>query len=313
MSCNMFTQYSLNVTYDFANQFRTGEMPIGIADYTIYNTLIAFATEIAGLWGFAPIPGMLQDDGTINNVAVATAVGINMMRGCSDTEAAWDFMDWYTDTYFQVNYSNELVAVLGDCAKNPTANMDALEELDWTAEEYKNLYEQFGNLVAVTPYPGNYIITRYTDFAFYDAYNELMDPVEQLLANISAINKEITRKRTEFGLETLEAGQTLASKRMSQASDAIAVLENLSSKYASEISAAKAAIDAKDIDHLKEAADLFSKANGNVKIDNVDIKKQTLASDKGGYEIGSLNEQELVYFISACLEDAAYRLESYLD
>ncbi len=31
--CNMFTMYSFPYTYDFANRFRTGEMPIGIANY----------------------------------------------------------------------------------------------------------------------------------------------------------------------------------------------------------------------------------------------------------------------------------------
>ena len=311
MSCNMFTQYSLNVSYDFANQFRTGEMPIGIADYTIYNTLIAFATEIAGLWGFAPIPGIEQPDGTINNVAVSAAVGINMMSGCNDKEASWDFMDWYTDKYFQVNYSNELVAILGDCAKNPTANMSALEELDWTADEYKNLYEQFGHLVAVTPYPGNYIITRYTDFAFFDAYNNLMDPVEQLLANISAINKEITRKRTEFKLETLAAGQTLAQKRMGQAADAIAELEKKTDKYADAVKKATEAIEAKDIKLLAEAGKLFDKAN-TAKVE-IDVSKQTLASDYGGYDISSLNENELVAFISSCLTEASSRLKSYMN
>ena len=38
---------------------------------------------------------------------------------------------------------------------------------------------------------------------------------------ITTINKEITRKREEFGLETLELGQTLAQKRMKQAEDAL--------------------------------------------------------------------------------------------
>ena len=38
--------------------------------------------------------------------------------------------------------------------------------------------------------------------------------------NIPIINKEITRKRSEFGLETLEIGQTLKSKRLDQMAEA---------------------------------------------------------------------------------------------
>ncbi len=217
MMCNMFTQYSLPYTYDFPNRFRTGEMPIGISAYTTYNQLVVFATEIAGLWEFVPIPGMLQEDGTINNVSVSTITSIVMMDGSRNPESAWDFMDWYVDKEFQADYSNELVAVMGPAAKNPTANMEALEELPWTASEYENLMAQFNNLAAIPNYPGNYIIARYTNFAFLSAYNDLADPVDSLLSYINLINKEITRKREEFGLETLELGQTLAEKRAAEA------------------------------------------------------------------------------------------------
>jgi hypothetical protein len=41
--------------YNFADRFRSGEMPIGIADYTMQNTLAVFAPELKGLWDFALI------------------------------------------------------------------------------------------------------------------------------------------------------------------------------------------------------------------------------------------------------------------
>ena len=53
---------------------------------------------------------------------------------------------------------------------------------------------------------------RYISFAFLNAYNKGKEPVEQLRSYITAINKEITRKREEFGMETLELGQTLAER-----------------------------------------------------------------------------------------------------
>ncbi|MBE6534065.1 MAG: extracellular solute-binding protein, partial [Ruminococcaceae bacterium] len=62
--CEMFTMYSFPYQYDFANRFRTGEMPIGFADYTgTYNQLKVFATEIEGLWSFYPLPGMSDEEG----------------------------------------------------------------------------------------------------------------------------------------------------------------------------------------------------------------------------------------------------------
>jgi ABC-type glycerol-3-phosphate transport system substrate-binding protein len=273
MMCNMFTMYSLPYTYDFANRFRTGEIPIAISPYTSYNQLVIFATEIAGLWDFTTIPGMLQDDGTINNTAVSTVAGVVMLTGTDNPEGAWRFIDWYTDEEFQADYCNELVALLGEAGMNPTANIAALEELPWSSFEYKSLRAQFDALTAVPNYPGSYIIGRYTNFAFLSAYNEKASPSEALLGYINAINKEISRKREEFNLETLEIGQTLAEKRADQA---LAILNKLkgdeASKYADKVSAAKAAIDAalsgdattEQFDALIAAADELVKANSEL-------------------------------------------------
>lgn len=216
--CNMFTQYSFPYKYDFVNRFRTGEMPIGIAGYNgTYNHLIVFATELRGLWEFVPLPGYKMTDKNgneyINNVSVSSVSSIVMINGCTDQEDAWEFMTWHTSDSVQVDYSNEMVAILGDSAKHATANITALETMPWTNKEYTNLMGQFNNLASIPNYPGAYIIGRYTKFAFLDAYNDNADPVTELLSYITTINKEINRKREEFKLETLEVGETLASKR----------------------------------------------------------------------------------------------------
>ncbi len=251
--CNMFTQYSLPVSYNFANRFRTGEMPICIQDYTAYNNIIIFATELAGLWEFGPVPGFEKEDGTIDHTAMSSVSSLVMMSGAKDVESAWKFMCWYTDTKFQVDYSNELVAILGPAAKNATANMEALEELPWTSREYGQLMKQMDWTAAVTNYPGSYILARYTNFAFLNAYNNHADPVDSLLAYITTINKEIIRKRTEFNLETLEIGQTLASKRLGQAAAAIEELDD-GTKSSASVAAVSAAIASENIEELRTAA-----------------------------------------------------------
>ncbi len=244
MMCNMFTMYSLPFAYDFANRFRTGEIPIAISPYTSYNQLVVFATEIAGLWEFTTIPGMEKADGTIDNTAVSGVSGVVMMEGSEKKKNAWDFIDWYTDAEFQAAYSNELVAVLGEAGMNPTANIEALEELSWTSDEYASLRAQFDALTAVPAVPGSYIIARYTDFAFKAAYNDKANPSEQLLSYINIINKEFTRKREEFGLETLELGENLAEKRIRQAREAIDDLSDADQeKYAKQILALNEAIE----------------------------------------------------------------------
>ena len=257
MMCNMFTMYSFPYTYNFTNRFRTGEMPIGIATYSdTYNNLIVFATEIDGLWEFAPLPGIIDPEtGEINNVSISTVTATVMIDGCDKPEEAWKFMSWYCGESCQIQYSNEMVAILGDSAKHPTANENALSSLPWTTDELRNLQLQFNNLASIPNYPGYYYIDRYTNFAFLAAYNDNANPVNELLSYINTINKEITRKREE--------GQTLASKRLGQAADALDEIKNTS--YSAQIEAADAAILTEtDIEAISAAADALEAADATL-------------------------------------------------
>ena len=80
--------------------------------------------------------------------------------------------------------------------------------MSWTAEERAELERQFQWLQATPEMPGGYIISRYVEFAFLAAYNDDEDPVESMLDYIDAINGELTRKRNEFELPTLENYET---------------------------------------------------------------------------------------------------------
>ena len=57
-----FTDYGIPTYFDFVSRFRSGEMPIGIASYSTYNTLMVSAPEIKGLWDFTLIPGTEKTD-----------------------------------------------------------------------------------------------------------------------------------------------------------------------------------------------------------------------------------------------------------
>ena len=219
--CNLFTMYSFPYQYDGANRFRTGEMPIIIGDYTgFYNQLKVFATEINGKWEFMPMPGEINADGSINNVAVSGVAATVMVKGCDQADRSWEFMKWYTGESFQVGFSNEMVAILGPSAKQNVSNKNALASLPWTTDEYQQIQLQFNNLASIPNYPGAYIIGRYTNFAFLSAYNDNMNPSDAMLEYVPTINKEIERKRNEFNLETLTeddvAYKDLLTKRLAQ-------------------------------------------------------------------------------------------------
>ena len=234
--CEFFTKYGFPYSYDAANRFRTGEMPILIGDYTgLYNQLKVFATEIEGLWTMVPVPGTVQtdretgeilynEDGSkkISHMAVSSVSASVLVRGCKENkmEKAWTYIEWFTDDVCQEKYGNEMVAIMGPSAKYNTANKEALNKLPWTPDERSMILQQFNELASIPNYPGAYIIGRYTSFAFLSAYNEGADPTQAILSYIYTINKEITRKRAEFGLETLEQGETLAQRRLGQAAAA---------------------------------------------------------------------------------------------
>lgn len=77
---DFYNSYGLPTIYDFVSRFRTGEMPIGIANYTTYNTLVVSAPEIRGLWDFTYILGTEKEDGTIDRTNVASSVCTMMIK-----------------------------------------------------------------------------------------------------------------------------------------------------------------------------------------------------------------------------------------
>ena len=208
--CEFFTMYSFPTVYDFANRFRSGEMPLAISDYSSYNTLIVFAPEINGLWEFTPLPGTLDElTQNINNVTIGGISTVIMMNSVSDEEntafGAWAFMQWYLSADVQSAYGNEMVALLGPSAKQPTSNINALSNMAWSSEEYNNLFSQFSAVACTPEYPGSYIIGRYTNFAYLDVINKDAEPIEEMQSYITDINVELTRKREEFGLPTSDS------------------------------------------------------------------------------------------------------------
>jgi ABC-type glycerol-3-phosphate transport system substrate-binding protein len=199
---DFFTSYKLPVEANFPNRFRTGEMPIGIADYTIHNTLSVFAPEISGLWGFSVLPGIEQPDGTINNQSVSTVGNCMMLRDARNKEAGWEFMKWWTSVETQVSYGRGLEAVMGAAARYSTANVEAVARLPWDSKSYDQLSEQFSNLRTIPEVPGGYITGRHVDYALRAVINEGQNPREALYENVKVINEELTIKRLEFGLST---------------------------------------------------------------------------------------------------------------
>src|SRR5690606_27052819 len=66
---DLWAQYKIPLEANFYNRMRTGEMPIGIADYFTYVLLSTAAPELTGWWKMVPIPGTRTATGEIDRSA----------------------------------------------------------------------------------------------------------------------------------------------------------------------------------------------------------------------------------------------------
>jgi len=189
---------------------------LGIASYVVHNTLAVFAPELRGQWGFVPVPGVMQEDGTINRTVPvnltqlttgnATApqgtTGAIIMEKSEKKEQAWEFLKWWTRADTQVRFGREMEALIGAAARWPTANVEAMLQLPWNVEEREALLEQWYWVEGVPPVLGGYYVTRQFDWLFRAIVLQNEPVRESVLDYNREINREIARKRAELGFET---------------------------------------------------------------------------------------------------------------
>lgn len=199
-----YTVYDFDQTYDAFTRFRTGEMPILIQNYaTFYNQLNVAAPEVKGLWDFTHVPGTYRTDENGNTVLDYTAnsgsAGAVIFKTCSDTQAAWDFIKWFTSTEVQVEYGKTIEAIMGPMGRYDTANLEALQQLNWSTSEYNKIIDQMEKLKEVPIIPASYAVTRNVYNAFRGVVNNAHNPRYQLSSYNRDINDEIVRKLKDLG------------------------------------------------------------------------------------------------------------------
>lgn len=205
---DFFTKYSFPVQYDFFNRFRSGEMPIGVASYSMYAMLETAAPELKGLWKMYEMPGTVYED-RIDRTSVAGAmgtVGINqgitsaiILKDCKNIDGAWKFVKWLVSSETQAEYGNTLETVMGVAARYDTANIKAFERLPWKEEERETLMRQWENVKTFEEIPGSYYVTRHMTNAFRQVVYYYENPVHTLCKYNVYINKELLRKSEQFG------------------------------------------------------------------------------------------------------------------
>lgn len=198
--CEFYTKYGFDLVYDFYTRFSTGEMPIGIASYEMFNTLSVAAKEIQGLWGMAPVPGTVQPDGSINTQEAGAGTAAVIFKKTDSPESCYQFVDWWTSDEIQNRFCTSVENILGPGGRHATANLDAFSRQPWTDEELAMLSAQRNHVVELPEIPGSYYVSRSIDNAFRAVLYDGKNPREVFERENRNINQEIARKRRELGL-----------------------------------------------------------------------------------------------------------------
>lgn len=200
--CDYYSRYDVPVSYDFMNRFRSGEMPVALAEYTAYNTLRVFAPELDGLYEIAPVPGTVRDDGTVSHDTVGTVTGAFMLESSDKKEAGWKFLKWWTGDDIQAQYGKSIENKLGASARYATANVKALSQIPWSEDFFGELSNQQEQVIGMPEVPGGYFTSRHFTNAFRSVVYSGTNARETLIEYSDVINDEIRSKHEEFGLWT---------------------------------------------------------------------------------------------------------------
>ena len=199
-----YKEYSLLMSYSFVNRFRSGDMPIGIADFSTFNTLEVSAPEISGLWSMHLVPGTVQKDGTVRHVAMSGTTSAMIMKTTELPKESWAFVDWFTSADAQYAYATAIENRQGISGRYATANIEAFNRLSWSADALETLNKQRETAMSIEQVPGGYFLNRHINNIFRKIINEDADVRETVNEYTEIINDELTKKRKEFGLEVDE-------------------------------------------------------------------------------------------------------------
>ena len=183
----------------FYNSFRYGDTPLGIGGVSTYVQMTEAAPELAGLWDIAPVPGTIQEDGSVLRSGNASMTTCMIFKNTDMSEEAWKFMKWWLSAETQTAFAETMELSYGTEYRWNTANLKAFEETSYP-DEHKEVIKIAWNHQKENPqHPATYIVEREISNAFTNATVNGDTVIEALDAAKLVADREIMRKLKEFG------------------------------------------------------------------------------------------------------------------
>lgn len=182
----------------FYNSFRYGDTPLGIGGVSVYVQMTEAAPELAGLWDIAPVPGTLQEDGSVSRQMNASSTTCMIFKNTDMPEEAWRFLKWWLSAETQTEFASTMELSYGTEYRWNTANLKAFEDTSYSEEHkavIRSVWEQQRENVQ---HPAAYIVERELSNAFTNATVNGDTVIEALDASKLVADREILRKLKEF-------------------------------------------------------------------------------------------------------------------
>jgi len=197
---DLFTVYNMPVqTSNFFQHFRTGKIPVGIAGASMYIQLKYAAPELAGQWGILPIPGIPNEEGTIERWDPTYGVSSIIFSDSKKNDMTWELIKWWSSSEKQADFSFEVQSTLGEKFLYMTANIEGFKESAWPRDSKETIIEQWKWIQATGKVPGDYMLERELSNAWNRVVLDGMNPRIAIDQTTTIINNELHRKLKEFG------------------------------------------------------------------------------------------------------------------
>lgn len=184
---------------NFFNSFRSGNVPIGVSNFSTYLQLQVGAPELNGRWDIALVPGTEQEDGTICRYWSADSTSSMIFSNTQRKDEAYRFLKWWLSSETQLEYANDLQTKYGSDYIWNTANHVALEGMSYPLAHKEIILEQWSWQKEALRHPASYILEREVSNAWIAIVTE-GEPFQARIDEATLVsNREIMRKLTEFG------------------------------------------------------------------------------------------------------------------
>ncbi|MDR2749042.1 MAG: extracellular solute-binding protein, partial [Clostridiales bacterium] len=199
---DLFTVYDLPVEVPapgFYQEFRSGTLPLGIADVSTYNLLLNSAPEIKGLWSVSLFPGLTDESGNIQRYTTGGAESDMIFAQTQMEEEAWEFLKWWSSSEVQARFGMSLQSLHGGTYMWNTANREAFSQLPIPSEHKAVILEQTDWMVEVPWVPGTYMVERELSNAYNSVVVDGIAVRRAMDTAVKRIDREVFRKLEEFG------------------------------------------------------------------------------------------------------------------